>query len=95
MTLGNELLYIWLAAALSALGVTGMVTCRLGERSRRRWLQHSARWLFCVVFAMVAAGTLLLLAAQHGHWILSGSTMMAMVVGATLDCGGWSQRREF
>jgi predicted MFS family arabinose efflux permease len=90
----NDLTMVWLTVLLFVLGMGGLVACRVGERSLQPWLQRCSRWLFFISLLAVAAVTVVLIAAQHGHWALAGTTMMAMIVGGTLDCGAWQERRS-
>jgi len=77
---------IWFGVSLvvSSVGLLGMVVCRIGEKSGRCSL---CQGIFLLAMLLVAASTLVSLALQSSHWVLSGATLATMAVGATVQTG--------
>jgi hypothetical protein len=81
----------WLAVltwAISVLGLLALLACRMGERSRQ--IGH-LQFFFLLNLGSVALITLTSLAAHSTDWLISGTTLCCMVVGATIDCGQWQR----
>jgi len=77
-----DALLLWIFAGVQVAGLLSAWLIRLSQGSAG---ETPCQWLFFICMAMVAAATLVALAAQSRGWILCGSTLTAMVLGAIWD----------
>ena len=92
MELTFDATVFWLLAAVQLLGAAGLVASRLGEKWGGRL--GACQLLFFAAMLLLAAATIVSLWADSSTWAISGTTLSVMVVGGTLDCGGWDQSRS-
>ena len=81
----EDLLLLLIVALVQVGGLAGMAIARLSEK----WERHTFCYtIFFVSMALVASTALMAASTGSGYWLLSGTTLSVMVIGATLDCGG-------
>lgn len=72
----------WIAMTVQALGLGSVAIARVAERSRlERWAQR----FFVVALFVVSAATMGLLLVENANWLICGTTLAVMVVGATFE----------
>jgi len=80
----SETIVFFVAAAVQVAGFTSVAIARLGQRPQS---QLSYQWFFFICLVMVALFSLLATLTGHGSWLINGTTLAMMAVGATLDTG--------
>jgi len=73
---------LWIFAGVQAAGLLSAWSIRLSQGSAG---ERPCQCLFLLCMAMVGTATVVALAAQSRGWILCGSTLTAMVLGAIWD----------
>ena len=78
----DNLMLLALVTLVQLGGLAGMVIARLSEKSQQPTICYA---VFYACMALVATTALFAANAGEGYWLLSGTTLAIMVIGATLD----------